>query len=150
MTTTTPEQSTGVLLPVTDPLFTADERQALGGFLSGYSGLTRDAYTLDLRQYTAWCTRRGLHLFEAKRIDIESFRGDMELAGRARATIARRLCTIAGFYRYAEEEDHWRTPRPRTCAGHGWTTSHTRPRWTATSWARCWSPPGSVRPKTTP
>jgi integrase/recombinase XerD len=119
MTTTTPEQSTGVLLPVTDPLFTADERQALGGFLSGYSGLTRDAYTLDLRQYTAWCTRRGLHLFEAKRIDIESFRGDMELAGRARATIARRLCTIAGFYRYAEEEDllahspaaHVRRPR---------------------------------------
>jgi site-specific recombinase XerD len=24
--------------------------------------------------------------------------------GRARATIARRLCTIVGFYRYAEEE----------------------------------------------
>jgi hypothetical protein len=25
-------------------------------------------------------------------------------AGRARATAARRLCTVAGFYRYAEEE----------------------------------------------
>ena len=29
----------------------------------------------------------------------------MEDAGRARATIARRLCTIAGFYRYAVEEE---------------------------------------------
>ncbi len=29
----------------------------------------------------------------------------MEARGRARATITRRLCTIAGFYRYAVEED---------------------------------------------
>ena len=43
----------------------------------------------------------------------------MESHGRARATIARRLCTIAGFYRYAVEEDllehspaaHVRRPR---------------------------------------
>jgi integrase/recombinase XerD len=43
----------------------------------------------------------------------------MKAAGRARATIARRLCTIAGFYRYAVEEDlldrspaaHVRRPR---------------------------------------
>src|SRR5690348_1947688 len=43
----------------------------------------------------------------------------MEARGRARATITRRLCTIAGFYRYAVEEDlldhspaaHVRRPR---------------------------------------
>jgi integrase/recombinase XerD len=29
----------------------------------------------------------------------------MEARDRARATITRRLCTIAGFYRYAVEED---------------------------------------------
>lgn len=87
-TTTTPEQPTGVLVPVTDPLFTLAERQALGAFLSSYSGLTRDAYTLDLRQYTAWCTRNGLHLFGAKRVDIESFRGDMEAAAPARRSPA--------------------------------------------------------------
>ena len=29
----------------------------------------------------------------------------MEARGRARATVTRRLCTIAGFYRYAVEED---------------------------------------------
>src|SRR5437764_6126828 len=55
MRTTTSEPATGVLVPVTEPLFTVGERQALAGFLSGYSGLTRDAYALDLRQYTAWC-----------------------------------------------------------------------------------------------
>jgi len=93
------------LVPVADPLFTLGERQAMAGLLSGYSGLTRDAYALDLRQYTAWCTQHGLHLFAAGRVDIETFRGDMETAGKARATIARRLCTIAGFYRYAVEEE---------------------------------------------
>ena len=143
MTTTTPAPAPGVLVPVADPLFTVAERQALAGFLSAYSGLTRDAYTLDLRQYTTWCTRRGLHLFAAKRIDIESFRGDMETAGRARATIARRLCTIAGFYRYASRKSCSITPRPRMCAGPGWTTNPTPPRWTATSSAPCSSPPAS-------
>lgn len=89
MTTATPEQQpAGVLVPVADLLFSMGERHALAGFLAGYNGLTRDAYTLDLRQYTALCTMHGLHLFQAKRVDIESFRGDMEAAGRARPTAA--------------------------------------------------------------
>ena len=33
------------------PVFTTAERLALAGFLAGYSGLTREAYELDLRQY---------------------------------------------------------------------------------------------------
>jgi integrase/recombinase XerD len=102
-----------------EPLFTADERAALAGFLAGCSGLTRDAYTLDMRQYTSWCAERGLHLFTARRADIECFGRDMESRRRARATIARRLCTIVGFYRYAVEEElfehspatHVRRPR---------------------------------------
>jgi integrase len=120
-TTTTDERSSGraELVPVAEPLFTDGERMALAGFLAGYSGLTRDAYTLDLRQYTSWCTQHGVHLFTAKRADVERFGRDMESHGRARATIARRLCTVAGFYRYAVEEDlldhspaaHVRRPR---------------------------------------
>jgi hypothetical protein len=55
--------------------------------------------------FTALCQQRGLHLFQAHRADIECFGRDMESRGRARATIARRLCTIAGFYRYAVEEE---------------------------------------------
>jgi integrase/recombinase XerD len=59
MTTTSP--TTDVMY--VEPLFTAAERAALAGFLVGYSGLTRDAYALDLRQYASWCQRNGPHLF---------------------------------------------------------------------------------------
>ena len=101
MTTTT---LPAALVPVV-PVFTNTERLALAGFLAGYSGLTREAYELDLRQYASWCHQHHLRLFQARRADIECFARDLETRGRARATITRRLCTIAGFYRYAVEED---------------------------------------------
>jgi integrase/recombinase XerD len=115
MTTTTPSAA---LVPVA-PVFTNTERLALAGFLAGYSGLAREAYELDLRQYTSWCHQHHLRLFQVRRADIECFARDLETRGRARATITRRLCTIAGFYRYAVEEDlldhspaaHVRRPR---------------------------------------
>ena len=40
--------ATTSLVPV-QPVFTESERLALAGFLPGYRGLTREAYTLDLR-----------------------------------------------------------------------------------------------------
>ena len=81
--------------------------------------MTREAYALDLRQFTTWCQQRQLRLFAVRRADIELFARDLEAAGRARATITRRLSTIAGLYRYAVEEDlldhspavHVRRPR---------------------------------------
>ena len=84
-----------------EPLFTDAERVAPAGFLAGYSGLTRDACALDLRQYASWCQLQHLRLFQARRPNIECFGRDMEARGRARATIARRLCTVSGLYRYA-------------------------------------------------
>jgi integrase len=106
------------LVPAT-PVFTNTERLALAGYLAGYSGLTRQAYELDLRQYASWCQQHHLRLFGARRADIECFARDLEARGRARATVTRRLCTIAGFYRYAVEEElldhspaaHVRRPR---------------------------------------
>jgi integrase/recombinase XerD len=100
-------------------VFTGTERLALAGFLAGYSGLTRQAYELDLRQFASWCQQHQLRLFGARRADIELFARDLEARGRARATITRRLCTVAGFYRYAVEEEllehspaaHVRRPR---------------------------------------
>jgi hypothetical protein len=59
------------LVPV-QPAFTDTERLALAGFLAGYRGLTREAYTLDLRQFTAWCRTRSLPLFSVRRADIET------------------------------------------------------------------------------
>jgi integrase/recombinase XerD len=81
--------------------------------------LTREAYALDLRQYVAWCAEHRVTLFGARRSDIEGFGRFLDEAGKARSTIARRLGTIAVFYRYALEEDliatspavHVRRPR---------------------------------------
>jgi integrase/recombinase XerD len=116
MTATTPSTALDVTV---QPVFTESERLALAGFLAGYRGLTREAYTLDLRQFTAWCRIRSLSLFSVRRADIETFARDLEAKGRARATVTRRLCTIAGFYKYAVEEEllehspaaHVRRPR---------------------------------------
>jgi integrase/recombinase XerD len=91
------------LVPI-DRYFADGQELALAGFLAGYQGSTRDAYALDLRQFVVWCTNHARRLFEVHRVDIECFGRELEARGRARATIARRLCTIQGFYRYAEEE----------------------------------------------
>ena len=115
MTTAAPSTA----LATIQPAFTDAERLALAGFLAGYRGLTREAYALDLRQFTSWCRSRSLNLFAVRRLDIEGFARDLEARGRAGATVTRRLCTIAGFYRYAVEEElldhspaaHVRRPR---------------------------------------
>jgi hypothetical protein len=49
-----------------------------------------------------------------------TFARDLEARGRARATVTRRPCTVAGFYRYAVEEDLLDHPRPRTSAVPAW------------------------------
>jgi hypothetical protein len=96
------EPSTSVV--VYDSAFADAEKLALAGFLAGYRGSTRDAYALALRQFVSWCADHRLALFSVRRADIESYARALEQRGRARATVARRLCTVAGFYRYAEEE----------------------------------------------
>jgi integrase/recombinase XerD len=115
MTTAAPSTA----LATIQPLFTDAERLALAGFLAGYRGLTRDAYALDLRQFTTWCRARSLNLFAVRRAGIERVARDLEARGRARATVTRRLCTIAGSCTYAVEEEliehspaaHVRRPR---------------------------------------
>jgi hypothetical protein len=119
VTTTTPSAT----LAAIQPAFTDAGRLALAGLLAGYRGLTREACALDLRQVTAWCQARSLPPLSVRRADIETFARELEARGRARATVTRRLCTIAGFYRYAVEEElldhspaaHARRPR-QPCA----------------------------------
>lgn len=98
-------QSASTELAPVRPLFTDAERLALVGYLAGYRGMTREAYALDLRQFTGWCQARSLSLFSVRRADIEMFARELEDKGRARATVTRRLSTIAGFYKYAVEEE---------------------------------------------
>ena len=101
MTTTTGAS----LVPLAERFVFADgERLALVGFLAGYRGATRDAYRMDLRLFSGWCAEQGRALFDVQRVDIECYARQLESRGLARATVARRLSTVAGFYRYAEQE----------------------------------------------
>jgi len=91
--------STSTVVGAVESVFTEPEQLALAGFLAGYTGLTREAYALDLRQFASWCQQHHIGLFQVRHADIECFARDLEARGRARATITRRLCTVAGFYR---------------------------------------------------
>jgi integrase/recombinase XerD len=95
---TTPTTTSGSFPSITCSLI---RDVSLGGSLAGYSGLTRDAYALDLRQFVAWCDDHQLDLFEVRGAAIEAFVRELERRGRARA---RRLCTVTSFCRYEEEE----------------------------------------------
>jgi site-specific recombinase XerD len=114
------------------------------------AGTYRVRAALDLRQFTGWCRDRSLPLFSVRRADIETFARELEARGRASATVTRRLCTIAGFYEYAVEEellDHSpaaHVRRPRLDYESRATALD------ATSSARSRSPPGSGRPPSTP
>jgi integrase family protein with SAM-like domain len=142
--TTTPSAA---LVPVA-PVFTNTERLALAGFLAACRGLTRQAYELDLRQFAGWCQQHQLRLFQARCADIEFFGRDLEARGRARATITRRLCTVAGFCRYAAGEELLDHSPAAQFAGLAWTTNPAPRDWAATSPARCW-PPGPARRRNT-
>ncbi|MGI9585078.1 MAG: tyrosine-type recombinase/integrase [Acidimicrobiia bacterium] len=78
---------------------------SLGGFLAGYSGNTRKAYQQDLRVFVGWCQTQQLEVFAVRRTHIELFARWLEHRDAARATIGRRLSTVAGFYRYCVEEE---------------------------------------------
>ena len=77
MTTAAPTTA----LVMIQPALTDAERLALAGYLARYRGLTREAYALDLRQFTCWCRDRSLSLSAVRRADIEGVARDLE--GRA-------------------------------------------------------------------
>jgi integrase/recombinase XerD len=94
MTTTAPSTA----LVTIQPAFTDAERLALAGFLAGYRGLTREAYALDLRQFTTWCRARSLGLFSVRRADIESFARELEARGPSRGSLDRHATCIVAAY----------------------------------------------------
>lgn len=74
-------------------------RTAVAGFLAGYCGATRRSYATDLRIFSNWCGEANLELFAVRRAHLELFGRWMEETGRMRSTVARRLSTLASFYR---------------------------------------------------
>lgn len=82
------------------------ELLTIAGFLAGYGTATRSSYATDLRIYAQWCAEFGLRLFEVQRSHLELFARSMEARGLMASTVARRLSTLASFYRYCEQEGH--------------------------------------------
>jgi hypothetical protein len=83
---TTMSMSMSAEIVAVEPVFSGPERLALAGFLAGYTGLTREAYALDLRQFASRCQQRHIRLFDARHSDVECFARELEARGRARAT----------------------------------------------------------------
>jgi site-specific recombinase XerD len=94
---------TAELVSYEDPV-EITERVAMAGFLAGYTGKTRTGYTTDLRIWAEWCHANGLTMLGVRRAHLELFARWMESEGRMRSTVARRLSTLASFYRYCHAE----------------------------------------------
>lgn len=103
-TTTHSSDTVGQLVLVDVDPIRQRVKQAIAGFLAGYSGTTLEAYRLDLRQWLGWIDSAGLDPFDVERAHIELYARWCESEGKARATIGRRLSTICGFYRYCSQE----------------------------------------------
>lgn len=82
-----------------------ERAQALGHrFLLSYSGHTRRAYARDLSDWFSWCDELGIDPLDANRAAVDGYSRHLETTS-APSTIARRLSTLAGFYRYAVAEN---------------------------------------------
>jgi hypothetical protein len=128
MATTTPSTA---LVPVA-PMFTNTERLALAGFLAGYSGLTRQAYELDLRQFAGWCQQHQLQLFGARRTDIEllaTWKPTAEPGPPSPAAYA----PSPGSTGTPSKKNSSSTHPLRMSAVPGWIMSPTPPGWTVTN-----------------
>jgi integrase len=122
----------------------------LDGFLIGYRNHTRAAYLADLRDFRAWCASVGMGLLMVSRSHVQAYVRQLEEAGRSRATVARRLATLAGFYRYAVQEGRSPTPPPPTFVVHRWHVIRRHLGLTARKRPSCWLRPRPPRPATTP
>ena len=97
-TTTHSSETVGQLVLVDVDPIRQRVKQAIAGFLAGYSGTTLEAYRLDLRQWIGWLDSAGVDPFDVACAHIELYARWCESEGKARGTIGRRLSTICGFY----------------------------------------------------
>jgi site-specific recombinase XerD len=77
------------------------------GFLLGYDKAhTRAAYRSDLRCFANWCAQTGLDPLAVQRAHLDVYARSLEGSGLAPSSVARRLSTLSGLFRYAYEEGH--------------------------------------------
>lgn len=70
-------------------------------WLGDYAAPTREAYMRDLRQWESWCVAHGVQLLNPKPGHVTQWIGDLRAMGRTDATVARKVSTLASFYRWA-------------------------------------------------
>jgi integrase/recombinase XerD len=81
-------------------------QEVADGFLLGYTGNTLAAYRRDLRDFASYCVDVGIAPLAASRRHIEMYARAMAGSrGLSASTVSRRLTTLAGFFRYALEDD---------------------------------------------
>ncbi|MEL7299835.1 MAG: site-specific tyrosine recombinase XerD [Pseudomonadota bacterium] len=94
-----------------------DDAHAIAAFIEAQAAEldaapnTQAAYARDLKDASAWLSRRGLDFARASRDDIEAYLQFCEAQGLARATRARRLSSLKQLYRFCFEEG-WRGDNP--------------------------------------
>jgi integrase/recombinase XerD len=73
---------------------------------------TRRAYYADLADWLGWCHRVGIAPLQARRADVDAWKGTFTVIARdgvprpaAAATAARRLAGVSSWYRYLESND---------------------------------------------
>ena len=77
------------------------------GFLARYPAGTRTGYRISLRAWFGWCSSHHLDPLTATRAHIEVWARQLEEHdGYARSTVAARLNSICGFYRFATIDGH--------------------------------------------
>lgn len=94
-------QATDSPLAVLAPASNDPVNLALVGFLARYREPTRTNYVIDLRLFLSWCGENGLHPFECRRPHLEVYARYLEERGYALSTVAKRLSTMAGFFKFA-------------------------------------------------
>lgn len=104
----------GLLMPINAERFD-QALLAAAGFLAGYKGATLTSYRHDLKVWWEFCEAHAIFVLDARRHHIELFTRQMETAEWARGsyrapykpgTIARRISTIAAFYKYCSDEEY--------------------------------------------
>ena len=84
---------------------TVSAQRAAQGWLTGFRGTTRMSYESNLRHLFTWCFSLDLDPLQLTRTHLDAYQRVLEGVGLKPNSIAQRLITVRGFYRYCLEEE---------------------------------------------
>ena len=141
-TTTHSSETVGQLVLVDVDPIRQRVKQAIAGFLAGYSGTTLEAYRLDLRQWIGWLDSAGVDPFDVARAHIELYARWCESEGKARERSVGACRRSAGSTDTALRNGSLTATPQHTFADRNRTTSRQRLASIAMSSGRSWSRQG--------